>query len=71
MQRCFGLKGPNIADDLRHFYLNHTRIVRSFAENFNHKLVEVDIESADAASLLEREFGIPGKCWGKRNVNVA
>jgi len=67
LKRCFSLDGDSLAQDLRNFYLNHTQKIREFAEQFDHKLVEVHIDSGEASRVLELEFGIAATCWTQQN----
>jgi hypothetical protein len=53
------IPGANITtgsdDELRRFYLNHNQYIRDFCKKHpSHKLIEFDIESQDAATILNR-----------------
>lgn len=50
-------------------YVRHTDTIRSFAARYNHRLVEVDIESSDVMPLLNAT-GISQRCWRHRNSNA-
>jgi len=60
-----GFPGENAtAKDFFKFYEWHTEHVRSFAATHpSMKYVEVGLEAADTADILERELGISSKCW--------
>jgi len=60
----------NDVNDLRNFYNGHYTRVREFVRNNpSHALIEVDVESDSAASLMEEAFGISASCWGHANTN--
>jgi len=57
-------------DELRSFYEGHSERIRDFVKlHPSHSLVEVNIESKDAGSFLEENFGISHHCWKERNAN--
>ena len=45
----------------------HLETVRAVAQKHGIRLVEVDIESPSAGSVLEAAFGINQSCWGVYN----
>ena len=56
-------------DDLLRWFNEHNSNVRQFArEHPSHTVVEIDIEARHAGRDLERAFGIPQKCFEKRNA---
>lgn len=62
-------KGGDDAD-LEAFYNGHSDRVREFVRRHpSHKLVEVNIEEADAAKVMEEAFGISYECWAVRNAS--
>jgi len=61
----------NDKNDLREFYNGHYKNVRQFVRDHpEHTLVEVDVESNDAGTVMMEAFGISSSCWGHANSNI-
>lgn len=60
------------AEAFRAVYNAHIARVRSFStrRGHSHDFVEVDVESAHAARLLSRHFGINESCWRDMNSRL-
>lgn len=57
-------------EEMLAWFEDHYESVRQwFASNPTYKMIEFDIESEDAGSALEQEFGISASCWACSNAN--
>jgi len=64
----FGLGMGRTDKELTQFYMDQVQRVRKFvAKHPTHRLVEVQIDSADAGQVMEDAFGIDKNCWGHTN----
>ena len=53
------------AKDFMDFYDWHTENIRQFVQRKGIRYIEVQLESNETGEILEREVGIPSKCWAK------
>jgi Sulfotransferase domain len=54
------------ANDIMRFYDWHTDNIRQFVKAHpSLKYIEIDLEDKQSGQLLERDIGIPAKCWAK------
>lgn len=67
--RIRGFPGPDAeADDFRRFYTWHKKLIRNFAEDHpSITYLEIPLEGAETAQVLEDKIGAPRKCWGHYN----
>ena len=63
-------KHPNRDGQLVEIYNNHTTLIRQFCNDYpSHRLLEVDVSSAQASSILSTAFDLDESCWGNHNQN--
>mmetsp|Transcript_29261 Transcript_29261/g.41422 ORF Transcript_29261/g.41422 Transcript_29261/m.41422 type:complete len:282 (+) Transcript_29261:115-960(+) len=56
--------------ELKRFFSNQQLRIKRFVDRHtSHRLVQVQIDSANAGELMEEAFGIDKQCWGHHNKN--